>query len=115
MHINYYQEQAERTLTSDNTTHSGTLAVLALGLCGEAGEVAEHIKKALAHGKELKLADLKAELGDVLWYLSAIASTINADLETVARMNLLKLELRYPDGFPTYESTIDKHNTPVED
>ena len=67
----------------------------ALGLCGEAGEVAEKIKKILRDAggvvsEEAKLA-IKKELGDVLWYLSQIAAELGLPLEDVAAANLEKL------------------------
>ena len=72
-----------------------------LGLNGEAGEVAEVVKKMIRDkGKQLSEEDrhdLLKELGDVLWYLSKIASKLGFSLEDVARSNLLKLKERYGD------------------
>jgi NTP pyrophosphatase (non-canonical NTP hydrolase) len=44
-------------------------------------------------------AKLASELGDVLWYLAAIATAHDIDLNAVARGNIWKLRQRYPDGF----------------
>jgi NTP pyrophosphatase (non-canonical NTP hydrolase) len=65
-----------------------------LGLCGEAGELAEKIKKHIRDGRELDKEDLKKELGDVLWYLSALAGDLGITLEDVAETNYLKLKSR---------------------
>jgi NTP pyrophosphatase (non-canonical NTP hydrolase) len=71
----------------------------ALGLCGEAGEVAEKVKKSIRDGldywqeKQFK-EDLTKELGDVLWYISALASDLDISLNDVAENNLLKLASR---------------------
>lgn len=65
-----------------------------LGLCGETGEIAEKIKKHIRDGKELDKEDLKKELGDVLWYLSALAGDLGIDLQDVALTNYLKLKSR---------------------
>ena len=71
----------------------------ALGLCGEAGEVAEKIKKVIRDGvdygyeEEFK-AELTKELGDVLWYVAALASDLDISLNEIAENNLLKLASR---------------------
>lgn len=69
-----------------------------LGLVGEAGEVAEKVKKLLRDAKgevtpEFK-ESLKKELGDVLWYLSAICTDLQLTLEDVAQANYNKLQDR---------------------
>lgn len=69
-----------------------------LGLCGEAGEVADKVKKVLrdrggAFSDEIR-ADLMLELGDVLWYVAQLATELELDLGEVARANLEKLSSR---------------------
>ena len=93
MKFNKYQKDAERTLK-----HSG-LAMPALGLTGEAGEVSDLIKKHLFHGHELDREKVCDELGDVLWYISAMCTSLGVELEYVADKNIKKLKRRYPDGF----------------
>ena len=63
-----------------------------LGLCCEAGEVAEKIKKHMRDGKTLVGVGL--ELGDVLWYISALADDLGVTLEEVAQANVDKLQSR---------------------
>jgi NTP pyrophosphatase (non-canonical NTP hydrolase) len=65
-----------------------------LGLAGEAGEVVEKFKKHLRDGADIATEDISKELGDVLWYISALASDLNLDLEQIARQNILKLQDR---------------------
>ena len=71
----------------------------ALGLCGEAGEVAEKVKKSIRDGldfyeqKRFKDA-LTKELGDVLWYVSALASDQEISLNDIAEGNIEKLASR---------------------
>lgn len=74
----------------------------ALGLAGEAGEVCEKIKK-IMRDKEGILSDadsleLSKELGDVLWYVSALACELNVALSTVVEDNLAKLSSRQERG-----------------
>jgi len=67
----------------------------ALGLCGEAGEVAEKVKKRVRDGtKESFKQDITKELGDVLWYISALAGDLGITLQEVADTNKQKLQDR---------------------
>jgi len=69
-----------------------------LGLNGEAGEVAEKIKKVLRDKNGIitdeDRQEINKELGDVLWYLSQIASELKLDLEDIAENNINKLYSR---------------------
>ena len=69
-----------------------------LGLCGEAGEVADKVKKVLrdhqGNFSEQIRAELALELGDVLWYVARLASELNLELEAIAEGNLAKLASR---------------------
>ena len=76
----------------------------ALGLNGEAGEVADMVKKHLFQGHSLDLEHLAKELGDCAWYLAVTAHAIGYDLETILRMNVDKLRRRYPNGFEVERS-----------
>lgn len=75
------------------------LANLALGVAGEAGEVADLIKKQIFHQHTPNPDQLIEELGDVLWYVAALAATIPVPIQEIARRNVHKLEHRYPQGF----------------
>lgn len=99
MTLDDYQKLARRTLTLDPDRHAETIATCGLGLAGESGEVVEHIKKFFGHGHELNRHRLAAELGDVLWYIAALATLCDLDLSTVASLNVDKLRARYPEGF----------------
>jgi len=96
--FNEYQKLALRT-AGNHGDFDKTMMYTALALNGEAGEVAEHIKKAFFHGHELDRAGLEKELGDVLWYLAVMADTLDMPLEDIARRNIEKLARRYPEGF----------------
>ena len=101
MKLNEYQQRAQRTAQPG---HPQRLAVAALGLVGEAGEFAEHVKKHLGHGHDLSQEAAGEELGDLLWYVQECASAIGLTLEEIAARNLAKLERRYPDGFSQQRS-----------
>ena len=78
------------------------LSYPALGLCGEAGEVAEHVKKAIRDDggtiSAARRAAMARELGDVLWYVSQLASELGLELDAIAAENLDKLLSRQRRG-----------------
>jgi NTP pyrophosphatase (non-canonical NTP hydrolase) len=96
--LNEYQELALRTHNID-LPQVQAFCNYALGLTGEAGEVADHIKKGVFHGHEMNRHDIAKELGDVMWYVSNLAKLINFTLDDIAIMNVNKLKKRYPEGF----------------
>jgi NTP pyrophosphatase (non-canonical NTP hydrolase) len=107
MTFDEYQEACERTANrKDVDTREKRLANFALGIAGEAGEVCDLIKKHLYHGQPLDEEKVCRELGDVLWYVATLASTLAQPLGDVAGMNLAKLRARYPEGFDCARSTV---------
>jgi NTP pyrophosphatase (non-canonical NTP hydrolase) len=98
MTLNEYQATIERTAPV-KPFDERRLSIFGLGIAGEAGEVADLIKKYLGHGHCLDRAKVMLELGDVLWYVAALAETVGTDLESVAQANIAKLRARYPNGF----------------
>lgn len=76
----------------------GTLETAVLGLCSEVGEIASAIKKAEERDEPLDFANLKEEVGDVLWYLPLIAWLLGTDLDIIAHANLAKLAARHGRG-----------------
>lgn len=93
MNFKEYQDAAATTMRK--MSFRDALAMGAIGLCGEAGEVSEPIKKHLFHGKVLDVQELSKEIGDVLWYLSCLCSTLDLSLEDVAEGNIQKLKARH--------------------
>ena len=84
------------------------LITAAMGMCGEAGEFSEIVKKIMFHGKNLTLEThqhLQKELGDVIWYWTNACRALGVDPNTVIADNVSKLESRYPGGkFDPYHS-----------
>lgn len=74
-------------------------AMYGLGIAGEAGEVADLIKKWEYHGTDKDANQLVKELGDVLWYVAGICNFYGFSMDDVAQANLDKLAARYPEGF----------------
>ena len=102
MYIKEYQEQAMRTAQYPADV---AMAYLALGLAGEAGEVANKIKKVLRGDydddpakAEAALDAAGAELADVLWYVAMLSHELGICLEDLALGNLAKLHMRELNG-----------------
>jgi len=98
--FNLYQKQTRKTAIYPNLGNNFVYPTL--GLTGEAGEVAEKIKKVLRDKNGFidknTRRELKKELGDVLWYLANLATEINLSLEEIATTNLKKLGSRKKRG-----------------
>ena len=89
MYLSQYQKQAAETAIYPKDK---ALEYLALGLVGEAGEVANKIKKVIRDGTSPN--NVRDELGDVLWYLAMLSTEIGYSLDTIADKNLWKLANR---------------------
>jgi NTP pyrophosphatase (non-canonical NTP hydrolase) len=115
MDANEYQRLAGRTLIDSPDAEYTDLETMlvwnALGLAGEAGEVADIIKKAVFHRHDIKHAELIKELGDVLWYVAALCSKIDVPMSVIMERNIAKLQERYPVG---YSSEASKSRADVE-
>ncbi|PFU03560.1 nucleoside triphosphate pyrophosphohydrolase family protein [Bacillus thuringiensis] len=107
--LDQYQEAALRTWNTNND-FGGRVLNAALDLTGEAGEVADVVKKAIFHGhgfdpahcsgeEEGNTHKIALELGDILYYISIMSHEMGYTLEDIAQMNISKLATRYPDGF----------------
>jgi len=100
MRLSEYQRDSRATAAYPDA--GANLTYPALGLAGEAGEVADHVKKVLRDDggvvSEARRTALRAELGDVLWYLAQVTTEAGLDLETVAEENLAKLRSRQARG-----------------
>lgn len=79
-----------------------------MGLSGEAGEALDVLKKILFQGHPVDNEHIAFELGDICWYLALAADAIGYDLETIMKMNIEKLQARYPDGFEVDKSVHRK-------
>lgn len=120
MTIDEYQTLAARTLIDrpdfDIADNDMMIVWNALGLTGEAGEVADTVKKGILHQHGLDRDKMKKELGDVCWYLAALCTKMGFSLEDVMQANIDKLKVRYPDGYKPADSIarvdVDKLSPP---
>lgn len=108
MKFSHYTNEALKTSIYPSGGIIG-LSYTALGLVGEAGEVAERIKKLIRDDEVSSPESVKEalkykrdaiikELGDVLWYINAMCSELDTDLSEVAQVNLDKLKSRMDRG-----------------
>ena len=100
MEMNSYQDAARKTAAYPDVGFNPIYPTL--GLTGEAGEVADKVKKVIRDRGGVFDADtreaIKLELGDVLWYVAQLASELGYDLNEVADANLQKLSSRAARG-----------------
>jgi len=100
MLISEYQELSRRTATYPGA--GDNIVYPTLGLAGEAGEVAEKVKKLMRDDggvmSDERRAALAGELGDVLWYVAQVATEARLDLDEIAQGNLDKLLSRQRRG-----------------
>ncbi len=82
--------------------------MLALGIGGEAGEIIDHIKKNLYHGHPLDVVKLRAELGDLLWYIAVLGAELDMNLAYIAQGNVDKLAARYTGQRFNEEDSINR-------
>ena len=100
MTLNEYQVLAQRTCND----YADKLLNGCMGMCGEAGECIDIMKKHCMQGHTLPADKLAEEIGDVLWYVAEAAAGLSMSLEEVAVLNIAKLRARYPQGFDSERS-----------
>lgn len=92
MNFKEYQEKIKTTAVYPENMN---VIYPALGLCGEAGEVAEKIKKVYRDSNgyftQVKKDEIAKELGDVLWYIQALCNDLGINMQDVAEKNVEKL------------------------
>ena len=96
MEFGAYETAAARTINPALDANE-RLIDAAAGLAEESGEVLSIIRKHLYQGRELDREKLEKELGDALWCLAMTARAAGLSLDSIAAINVAKLEQRYPD------------------
>lgn len=104
--LNEYQAHARRTSSTCGLEQGSYDKLIngVMGMCGEAGECIDVVKKMMFQQHELNTEKLIEELGDVLWYCAELAGGLGVTLEEVALKNIGKLRKRYPEGFDAERS-----------
>ncbi|MBQ9960024.1 MAG: nucleoside triphosphate pyrophosphohydrolase family protein [Oscillospiraceae bacterium] len=105
MQVNEYQQLAMTTLNPELQKRD-VLINSVMGLCGEAGEAIDIVKKWMAQGHALDKERLAKELGDIAWYLAEAATALDMPLEEILQGNIEKLRKRYPNGFEAERSLV---------
>ncbi len=95
MDLNEYTQKA--TMTTPIASGDMLRIHAAMGICGEAGEVMDHMKKVVFNRKDLDKNHLVAEMGDICWYMNLMITAIGTTWEHVFDVNIAKLSVRYKD------------------
>jgi len=97
--MDYRKEVLKNCPNFKTDTIEQKLSLGGLGVAGEAGEVADLIKKVLHHSKPLDKDKIIKEMGDVYWYLEYLGATLDVSTEDVLAANVKKLKERHPNGW----------------
>jgi NTP pyrophosphatase (non-canonical NTP hydrolase) len=100
MNFEEYQKESRKTAIYPQAGNNWIYPLL--GLAGEAGEISDKMKKVIRDDggvvNEEKRQEVKKEIGDVLWYVSQLASELNLSLDDIAKANIEKLMSRMERG-----------------
>ena len=110
MNLQQYQQETTSTFKPRTALDAHQAEVLdwTVGLSGEVGEVSELIKHHIFHSEELDKMKLAKEIGDVLWYLSALCASTGIPMEACAELNIAKLQHRHGGKF-SFSKSADRH------
>ena len=94
--------EMELTKEQKRLTHAS------LGLCTEAAELADAVKKHIFYGKELDKVNLVEEIGDILWYSAIVLDACQSSFDEAMDKNITKLRKRYPQGIFSASKAIHR-------
>lgn len=112
-----YQTDASRTAPTPDQNQAIKLRLLsadpdllhaAMGICTEAGEFQDAIKKVVIYNAPLDRHNLEEELGDLMWYIALACNALNIKLSNVMNANIVKLRQRYPQAFSEADAVARK-------
>jgi NTP pyrophosphatase (non-canonical NTP hydrolase) len=108
--MNLYDYQALAMRTAKELPREKAILHMIVGLADELGELSSAIKQSEIYGNPTDFINISEEIGDLLWRVAYAAHVFGFSLETVARMNIEKLAIRYPDGYSDFHANarLDK-------
>lgn len=102
-----YIENVLRTESPKNPIVPRRLLHGTMGICTEAGELLDAVKKGMYYGKPMDYVNIREEIGDLLWYMALIIDEMGWSFEQIMEENINKLKTRYPEKF-TEEKAINR-------
>lgn len=115
-----YIKEAVRTESVpklDLSTNQVRMLHGAMGLCTEAGELLDSLKKHLFYGRELDTVNVAEEIGDAQYYMAILCDVLGISFEEIQAVNIKKLRARYPEGFSSeraYNRDLDTERQILE-
>jgi NTP pyrophosphatase (non-canonical NTP hydrolase) len=108
--MNLYEYQSLAMRTAKELPREKAILHMVVGFADELGELSSAIKQSEIYGNPMDFNNLAEEIGDILWRVAYAAHVFGFSLETVARMNIEKLAIRYPDGYSDFHANarLDK-------
>jgi NTP pyrophosphatase (non-canonical NTP hydrolase) len=118
MDFQKYQQEASGTFKPGEIVPEdhARLANWALGIAGEGGELCNMIKHVIFHREKINKMEIAKELGDQLWYIAAMCTSLNIDMSDCAELNLTKLSHRHGKSF-SFQGSLNRKEleTKLED
>ena len=111
MTLKEYQKGVGRTRNLD-IDEEEEMKNYCLGMASEVGELIGHIKHVVFHKWKINRASAIEEMGDILWYVIALASVLDIEMKEIIEYNTFKLEKRYPKGFRITDSLSREERKP---
>lgn len=101
-------EQFVCALVKERGDHGRNLEHMVIGICGEAGEIADCIKKHTIYGKEFDRANAVEELGDLEFYMAGLRQMLGISRDETLEGNYEKLKARYTGGTYSDAAAIER-------
>lgn len=110
------QDRTQRVVDKllENQPNGSWLLHSLIGVAGECGEFAAAIQRWLYYGKELNTANVKEELGDLMWYIAQACRALNITIEDLMTSNLNKLKFRYPERYTDFHAAEENRDRNAE-
>lgn len=112
MNLNQYQDEVMSNFKPQRELTKEEAGVIdwTLGIAGEAGEIIDIIQHHIYHGQPFDRMELAKEIGDCLWYLTALCEELGMRVEDCMELNVAKLRYRHNGSF-SFETSANKAQT----